>query len=93
MSYHILHQFDEQWLVDLKQDAGGSKHIDFTDASSPDERRPARRSRLVAREGQRWAVISLSILIATFALLFAVDATNRAEALQQRLDVLEKKVK
>ena len=89
MSYHILHQFDEQWLVDLQHDASVNKRMGFTDASSHDGQHPTHRAKLVARESQRWAVVALSILIATFALLFAVEASHRADALQQRLDTLE----
>jgi hypothetical protein len=88
MSYHILHQFDEQWLAELKQDAKVSKRSDFVD-SFIDERQSARSARRVTRESQRWAVFALAILVATFALLFAIDASRRTEALQQRLDALE----
>jgi hypothetical protein len=88
MSYHILHQFDEQWLAELKQDTKVSKRSDFAD-SFVDECQPAKRTRRVTSEGQRWAVFALAILVATFALLFAIDASRRTEALQQRLDALE----
>jgi type VI protein secretion system component VasF len=88
MSYHILHQFDEQWLAELKQDTKASNRRDFAD-SFMDEREPARRARRVTRESQRWAVFALAILVATFALLFALDANRRTEALQQRLNALE----
>ena len=88
MSYHILHQFDEQWLAELKQDTKLSNHRDFADSFS-EEGQTARRARRVTRDGQRWAILALSILVATFALLFAMDANRRTEALQQRLDSLE----
>lgn len=88
MSYHILHQFDEQWLAELKQDTSVSKRKRFAD-SFIDERQPARRTQRITREGQRWAVFALAILVATFALLFALDANRRTEALQQRLNALE----
>ncbi len=88
MSYHILHQFDEQWLAELKQDTKASKRRDSAD-SFTDESQPSRRARRITREGQRWAVFALAILVATFSLLFAIDANRRTEALQQRLDALE----
>jgi hypothetical protein len=52
-----------------------------------------RRTKLAARESKRWAVVALALLLATFALLFSIDATRRAESLQQRLDALETTVK
>jgi hypothetical protein len=92
MSYHILHQFDEQWLADLKHEAGENKGKIFL--TSQDDRSEAkRRARLVSRESHHWAIIAAAILMATFALLFALDASHRAETLQQRLDAIESKVK
>ena len=92
MSYHILHQFDEQWLADLTHDVEMSKGRSFM-ASSDGEHRRVRRTHLAARENYRWAVVAVAILIATFALLFALDANHRAETLQHRLDALESVMK
>jgi hypothetical protein len=89
MSYHILHQFDEQWLVELKQDALARHATAGSTNSFTDGNHPVRRSRLATRESQRWIIVALSILMATFALLFAIDSSHRTEALQQRLDALE----
>jgi hypothetical protein len=91
MSYHILHQFDEQWLADLKQDSHLDKRRSFLD--SGDEPLHEHRARLASRESKRWAVVAASILLAAFALLYSIDASRRAEALQQRLDALEATVK
>jgi hypothetical protein len=94
MSYHILHQFDEQWLADLKQETADNKSKGKGLLSSLATEHPTvRRTRLAARESKRWAVVALALLLATFALLFSIDATRRAESLQQRLDVLETTVK
>jgi hypothetical protein len=92
MSYHILHQFDEQWLADLKQDEKGKSGRSLLNSSSG-EQQAGRRSKIAARESHRWAVVAASILMATFALLFALDANHRAETLQQRLDAVETTMK
>ena len=88
MSYHILHQFDEQWLADLKQDEPGNQRKSFLD-SLDGEHNHLRRAKLDAPESTRWAIVAASLLLATFALLFSIDASRRAESLQQRLDALE----
>jgi hypothetical protein len=94
MSYHILHQFDEQWLADLKQETADNKPKGKGLLGSlADEHPSVRRTKLAARESKRWAVVALALLLATFALLFSIDATRRAESLQQRLDALETTVK
>jgi hypothetical protein len=92
MSYHILHQFDEQWLADLKREDEQDKGKSFLN-SLDEEREPRRRARLASRESHHWAIIAAAILMATFALLFALDASHRAESLQQRLDSIESQMK
>ncbi|HEV7376573.1 MAG TPA: hypothetical protein VGN95_17805 [Pyrinomonadaceae bacterium] len=92
MSYHILHQFDEQWLADLQQDDKGDSGRSLLNSSDGGQQK-GRRSKIAARESNRWAVVAASILMATFALLFALDANHRAETLQQRLDTLESSIK
>jgi len=91
MSYHILHQFDEQWLADVMRDENESKGLSLI-ASADDERQTARRSNIAAREINRW-IVAIAILIASFALLFALDANRRADSLQHRLDALESQAK
>ena len=88
MSYHILQQFDEQWLADLLHD-NEKKQGQSLMASAGDERQAARRPQLAARENHRWAVVVAAILMA----LFALDVSHRAETLQQRLDALETQMK
>jgi hypothetical protein len=92
MSYHILQQFDEQWLAELREEAPGGERRSLLD-SFADDSPHAMRARLASRESKRWAIVVASILLATFALLFSIDAARRAEALQQRLDALEKTVR
>jgi hypothetical protein len=92
MSYHILQQFDEQWLADLRQETPGDEWRLLLD-SSEDDSTHAQRARLASRESRRWAIVAAAIMLATFALFFSIDATRRAESLQQRLDALEKTAK
>jgi Lon protease-like protein len=91
MSYHILHQFDEQWLADLKQETADNKLKErgLLNSFADDHRQHERRVKVATRESKRWAVVAMALLLATFALLFSIDATRRAESLQQRLDALE----
>ena len=92
MSYHILHQFDEQWLADLKQEGEKDQGKSFLHPFDH-EQEQKRRSRVSSRESHHWAIVAAAILMATFALLFALDASHRAETLQQRLDAVESKIK
>jgi len=92
MSYHILQQFDEQWLAELREEVPGDKRRGLLE-SFEDDSPHALRARLASRESRRWAIVVASILLATFALLFSIEATRRAEFLQQRLDALEKTAK
>lgn len=91
MSYHILQQFDEQWLAELREETPSDKRRSLMD-SFEDNSPHAMRARLASRDSKRWAIVVASILLATFALFFSIDATRRAESLQQRLDALEKTV-
>lgn len=86
MSYHILHQFDEQWLADVKQPAD-DPHVGRAGLETERKRRVK-----LTRDGQRWAIITVAVLLAAFAMMFALDATQRAESLQQRLDAVERQV-
>ena len=92
MSYHILQQFDEQWLAELKEETPSGKRRGLLD-SFEDDSPHALRARLASRESRRWAIVVAAILLATFALFFSIDASRRAESLQQRLDALEKTAK
>jgi sensor c-di-GMP phosphodiesterase-like protein len=92
MSYHILHQFDEQWLADLKQETDGKKRVGLMDSYGEGSQQ-VQRTRLAAHESKRWAVVAAGLLLATFALFFSIDASRRAESLQQRLDALEQTAK
>jgi len=92
MSYHILQQFDEQWLAELREEAPSDKRRSLLD-SFEDQSPHAMRARLASRESKRWAIVVAAILLATFALFFSIDASRRAESLQQRLDALEKTAK
>ena len=91
MSYHILHQFDEQWIADLTRE-DGSQQLDVRSATADAERQMGRSKSLSARDVNRW-VVAIAMLIAAFAMLFALDANQRADNLQQRLDTIEAKIK
>ena len=87
MSHHILQQFDEHLLANLSDDPVENDKQDFQQYF--DHNRRARRDKLVAHESKRWAVLAASILLAAFALLLSIDANQRAESLQKRVDALE----
>jgi hypothetical protein len=84
MSYHILHQFDEQWLADngtdKDQQPGG-----FFDAFGPEHKQALSRS----SPRRQWLIVITSLLIAASALYFALDARRQADTLQQRLVEME----
>ncbi|HEY0003985.1 MAG TPA: hypothetical protein VGB17_04175 [Pyrinomonadaceae bacterium] len=90
MSYHILQQFDEQFLADvLRQDSGAS-------AKQSKARRMENLARLddcpdpdFPRKGL-WLIVIASLLMAAFSLSLALDARRRADNLQQRYSTLEK---
>jgi hypothetical protein len=91
MSYHILHQFDEQWLADLQQETADNqrKGRGFLEAVEKDDAAHGRRAKQDTRESKRWALVAAAIMLATFSLLYSIDANRRAESLQQRLNALE----
>jgi hypothetical protein len=92
MSYHILHQFDEQWLNDLQEETIESERKGLL--KSFEEKHPqVHRARLAARESKRWAIVAASVLLAGIALIFSLEANRRADSLQRRLDALETAVK
>lgn len=94
MSYHILHQFDEQWFADGRQDAS-SRPDDFSDAffrAGGDQRHDRQESRI--KFGQRpWLIVTVSLIIAACALYFAMDTRRQTIDLQQRLTDLETRLK
>jgi hypothetical protein len=92
MSYHILHQFDEQWLADLAQETDGKRRENLLD-SLDDKPQQVRHTRLSTRDFKRRVIVAVGVLMAAFALLFAVEASRRAESLQQRVDALEQTVR
>jgi len=92
MSYHILHQFDEQWLAELKYDIPEKNKRKGLLDSFNDAHQQVRHASLGTRESKRLAIAAAGILLATFALLFSIDASHRAEAVQ-RVDALEQTAK
>jgi hypothetical protein len=90
MSYHILHQFDEQWLAELTQNTPDANKGKSRMGSFGDGHQHAWQARLAAHESKRWAIVAATILLASCALLFSIDASRRAESLQQRMNTLEK---
>jgi hypothetical protein len=90
MSYHILHQFDEQLLADISRgtsEADGAVTAEDLKALRKQEDQSSCFS--ISRNGM-WLVLAASLLITASALLLALDARHRAEDLQQRLTALEK---
>jgi hypothetical protein len=92
MSYHILHQFDEQWLADLQQETDGQKRKGLAD-SFKDGRGHVRSAGVAERDSRRWKAVAAGVILATFALLFSIEAGRRAEFLEQRVNALEQTAK
>ncbi|MBV9209808.1 MAG: hypothetical protein JOZ52_04225, partial [Acidobacteria bacterium] len=67
MSYHILHQFDEQWFADNGQDERESPHRFFG-------ARPETRAGRNPSQTRCWLIVIASLLVAACALYFALDA-------------------
>ena len=90
MSYHILHQFDEQWFADNAQDDGESSRR-FFGAMQEAHGQP-----LAGRNGSQtrcWLIVIASLLVAASALYFALDARRQTSELQHRLSQLETTLK
>ena len=90
MSYHILHQFDEQWFADnAQQDDAPSDRL-FGAIKETHGRQRAGRN---PSQTRCWLIVIASLLVAASALYFALDARRQANDLQQRLSALETKLK
>ncbi len=83
MSYHILHQFDEQWFADSGQDQHKVRRQFLAD--HPDSAK--------SRQCRHWTIVIASLVIATTALYFALDARRNASELQRRLAEVENTAK
>ncbi len=84
MSYHILHQFDEQWFADNGPDKD-ARHDNLLGTLDKHLAKPSQRP--------QWLIVGASLLIAACALYFALDARRHAASLQQRLTELETTMK
>jgi hypothetical protein len=90
MSYHILHQFDEQWFGDSEQNEKNGTRGFF--GSKSDDQRDVSSSHAKS-SGRPWTITILSLVIAACALYFAMDARQQAERLQQRISEMETRLK
>lgn len=87
MSYHILHQFDEQWFAENGQhkDSRSGRLFGAVDSGQPAQHKACQR--------RQWLVVAAALLVAACALYFALDARRHAESMQQRLSEMETKLK
>ncbi|HEY0544833.1 MAG TPA: hypothetical protein VGC91_05480 [Pyrinomonadaceae bacterium] len=90
MSYHILHQFDEQWFADNAQDDREASHRFFGAMKEAHGQPRAERSQSQTRY---WLIVIASLMVAACALYFALDARRQTNQLQQRLSELETTLK
>jgi hypothetical protein len=90
MSYHILHQFDEQWFADNAPDDGESSRRFFGAMQEAHGQPRVERNQSQTR---CWLIVIASLLVAACALYFALDARRQANELQQRLSQLESTLK
>ncbi len=89
MSYHILHQFDEQWFGDNQQDEESPADDIFQARDGRNHHGQTSR----AKSSQRpWLIIILSLIVAASALYFAMEARRETTDLQQRISDLEMKL-
>jgi uncharacterized membrane protein YsdA (DUF1294 family) len=87
MSYHILHQFDEQWFADSGQnkDSRSGGLFGAIDTGQPSHHKACQR--------RQWLVVAAALLVAACALYFALDARRHADSLQRRLSEFESTIK
>ncbi|MBV9957336.1 MAG: hypothetical protein JO360_02910 [Acidobacteria bacterium] len=90
MSYHILHQFDEQWFADNGSSQSPAPSRLFGSLSDGSDRREAERRSASTR---CWLFILASLLVASCALYYALDARRHADDLQRRLSEMETRLK
>lgn len=90
MSYHILHQFDEQWFADSGQEDDQSQPDSFF--RSDNNHGNERQNSLTKSLQRPWLIVGASLIIAAFALYFAMDARRQTIDLQQRLTDVESKL-
>lgn len=90
MSYHILHQFDEQWVADNSQEPASSRSRFFRSRNTLGNERQNSRAGAMERP---WLIVAASLIIAAIALYFAMDARRQTLELQQRLMNVETRIK
>ena len=91
MSYHILHQFDEQWFADSGQEDESSRPNGFF--RSRNDRGHERQNSYTKSLQRPWLIVGASLIIAACALYFAMDARRQTIDLQQRLTDVESRIK
>jgi hypothetical protein len=90
MSYHILHQFDEQWFADNGPSNSPSPQRLFGALNDGADRRDAEPKYASTR---CWLFVLASLLVASCALYYALDARRHADDLQKRLSEMETRLK
>lgn len=90
MSYHILHQFDEQWFGDSSQNEA-SRSNNFL--GSRRKRQNDRANSCTAASQRPWIITIMAVIVAACALYFAMDAHRQTIELQQRISELEARLK
>lgn len=88
MSYHILHQFDEQLLADIVR--GESEHENGAAHHTLLDQQRDSVSELLFWRRSVWFIVAASLVMAAFALSLALDARHRADDLQQRLEQVKR---
>lgn len=86
MSYHILHQFDEQWIAEKMQPDSARTAPNVREAQSA----LTTQSKSTRRQGWQRLLLTAALLLAAFALLFALDARHRTDKVQHRLTAIER---
>jgi hypothetical protein len=89
MSYHILQQFDESLLSEIREANCPGDDVEVCEALIK-----RRKNRLMYAIGTKptareWALILITVIAATASLLYSVSVTHRLNEVQERLVRLE----
>jgi hypothetical protein len=93
MSTHNLQQFDEALLDEIGASSGMSESAEIREALNCRKRVRAARSASVRISRREQVVAVIAAVVCLVSLVYAFRAQHRAEALQERLDAVEGRIR